>query len=363
MSVDAILSRAIDGCRVTGDEAVELIESASLPVLAWAANAICSAKHPEGYRTYAIDRNINYTNICASGCRFCAFYRAPGDPDGYVLSTDQILRKIDEAASQGATHILMQGGLHPDLRIEWFESLFGEIKSAFPEIGLHSLSAPEIAHISRVSGRTVRTTLERLIKAGLCSLPGGGAEILVDSVRSRVSPRKCATEEWLEVMRTAAELGLRATATMLIGLGESACDRVEHLQRLRALQDETNVFTAFIPWTFQPGNTDLGGHRVGAHEYLKTLAVSRTFLDNIDNIQASWVTQGRAIAQLALRFGANDVGSTMIEENVVAATGVSLAMSEHDLITLLHEAGFDAVQRDSAYRIVRTHPREEARKD
>jgi len=346
---------ASEGARITVDQAYSLFENASLPELAWAADRVCSSKHPGRVRTYVIDRNINYTNVCASGCAFCAFFRPPGHPDAYLLTTDQVLAKVREAVALGATQILMQGGLHPDLRIDYFEELFRAIKRRF-RVQLHSLSAPEIVHTARLSGLTVRETLGRLKAAGLDSLPGGGAEILIESFRRRVSPKKCTAGEWIEVMLTAAELGMRATATMVFGMGESIQDRVAHLAAIRELQDETGVFTAFIPWTFQPGNTALGGRAVGGHDYLRTLAISRLFLDNIDNIQASWVTQGRDIAQLALRFGANDVGSTMIEENVVAAAGVSHRMDETALIELIHAAGYDAAQRTTLYEIIRVHP-------
>ena len=366
MSVYDVLQAACDGHRIGTNDALILLEHASLPELAWAADGICRAKHPEPIRTYVIDRNINYTNICVSGCRFCAFYRNPGDPEGYVLTTEQILDKIAEAVELGATQILMQGGLHPELGIDYYEALLTAIKARFA-VQVHCLSAPEIAHVARLSGITVRKTLSRLRAAGLDSLPGGGAEILVDSIRARVSPRKCSTNEWLDVMRTAAELGMRATATMVFGMGETLADRVEHLDRIRSLQDETGVFTAFIPWTFQPGNTEMGGHAAGGHDYLRTLAVSRLYLDKIDNVQASWVTQGAAIAQLALRFGANDIGSTMIEENVVAAATPCSGqicnltrMSESALIGLIHEAGFDAAQRTTLYELMRLHKRDEA---
>ena len=354
MNAAGIAVATAEGRRITATEAIRLCEDVSLPELAWAADRACARKHPERLRTYVIDRNINYTNICVSGCAFCAFYRPPGSPDGYVLTTEEILRKIDEAVRLGATQILMQGGLHPELKIDYFEDLFCAIKRKY-DIQLHSLSAPEVVHIAGLSGLTIRETLMRLKEAGLDSLPGGGAEILVDSFRNRVSPRKCSGGEWLDVMRTAAEIGLRGTATMVFGMGETIDDRIAHLAMIRDLQDETGVFTAFIPWTYQPGNTALGGSAVGGHDYLRTLAVSRLFLDSIDNIQASWVTQGREIAQLALRFGANDVGSTMIEENVVAATGVSHRMDERSLIELIHGAGYDAAQRTTLYEIVRVH--------
>ncbi len=359
MSVSQILSRALEG-RISAEDALVLLKSAGLAELGWCADAICSAKHPDPVRTYVIDRNINYTNVCSSGCRFCAFFRPPGHPEGYVLTNDQILDKVREAVDLGATQILMQGGLHPDLKIDYYEELLSLIKGRYP-VQIHCLSAPEIVHVARVSGLSVRDTLSRLRAAGLDSLPGGGAEILVDRVRTHVSPAKCTADEWLSVMRTAAEIGMRATATMVFGMGESLADRIEHMDRIRRLQDETGVFTAFIPWPFQPGNTELGGKAAGAHDYLRTLAVARLYLDNVDNLQASWVTQGEAVAQLALRFGANDIGSTMIEENVVAAAGVSHRLSEGRLIELIHQAGFDAAQRTTLYETVKMHEREEAR--
>lgn len=358
MRVEYLLESVLSGARLNPDDALNLLWRAALPEVAWAADKICSAKHPAPIRSYVIDRNVNYTNICVSGCRFCAFYRRPGDSGGYLLSTDQILGKIQEAVDLGATQILMQGGLHPDLRIEYYEDLLNTIKSHF-DVQIHSLSAPEIVHIARVSSLSILDTLSRLRSSGLDSLPGGGAEILVDKVRSRVSPNKCSADEWVEVMRLAGEIGMRATATMVFGMGEELADRIEHLDRIRSLQDDTNVFTAFIAWPFQPGNTNLKGSAAGAHEYLRMLAMSRIYLDNIDNIQASWVTQGPAVAQVAMRFGANDIGSTMIEENVVAATGVSHRMSEADLINLIHGAGFDAAQRTTLYGTIKLHKRRE----
>ena len=339
---------------MNSNEALELFDL-PLPELLRESGRFCDEKHPDKLRTYAIDRNINYTNICISGCKFCAFYKKPGDPAGYVLSNEKIYEKIREAVGLGATQILMQGGLHPDLKIEYFEELFRGIKERF-EIQLHSLSAPEIAHIANISGLNVKDTLKCLIDAGLDSLPGGGAEMLVDDVRGHVSPKKCSASEWLNVMRIAAELGMRATATMVFGMGENLTDRISHLEKIRALQEETGVFTAFIPWPFQPGNSELSYPAAGGHDYLRTLAVSRLYLDNIDNIQASWVTQGREIAQLAMSSGANDIGSTMIEENVVAAAGVSHRMNECELIELIHQAGYDAAQRTTLYKIIKMHP-------
>ncbi|MDO8683434.1 MAG: cyclic dehypoxanthinyl futalosine synthase, partial [Armatimonadota bacterium] len=302
------LSKALSSERLAFEEISVLFDNASLPELGLAADEVCKRFHPEPIRTYVIDRNINYTNICESGCRFCAFFRKPGSPDGYVLSSDQVLEKVREAVELGATQILMQGGLNPDLKLDYYEGLLSAIKSAYPAVQIHSFSAPEVSYIARLSGLTTVETLTRLKNAGLGSLPGGGAEILVDSVRGKVSPGKCSAVEWLKVMEEAAGCGLRATATMMFGHVETFEDRVRHLMAIRDLQDRTGVFTAFIPWTYQPGNTDLGGSSAGGHDYLRTLAISRLALDNVENIQASWVTQGDKMAQIALRFGANDIG-------------------------------------------------------
>jgi len=345
--------------RISKDEALELLQHESLTGLAVEAGKICDDIHQQPVRTFVVDRNINFTNICVSGCRFCAYYKPPGHSEGFVLSFDEVLAKIREAVDAGAVQILMQGGLHPELDIEFYEKLIRAVRKEFPVSGkpqIHSLSPPEIVHIARVSRLDVRTVLARLIDAGLDSLPGGGAEILVDRVRTKLSPNKCSASQWVEVMEAAAGLGLRATATMVFGHIETLGERVEHLSVIRDLQDRTGVFTAFIPWTFQPGNTALGGDAVGAHDYLRTLAISRIFLDNIDNIQASWVTQGDTIAELALRFGANDIGSTMMEENVVAATGVRFRLTKDRIISIIHSAGFDAAERSTSYEILKYYP-------
>jgi len=347
------LDAAVSGSRLSQPEGVSLF-SAPLALLGAAADAVCRRLHPEPYRTFVIDRNINYSNICISGCAFCAFFRPPGHTEGYVLSLDEIVRKVDEAVALGATQILMQGGLHPDLPLSWFEDTFRAIKARFPGVTIHSLSAPEIVHLSRISGLAIGDVLSRLRAAGLDSLPGGGAEILCDDVRSTVSPGKCTADEWLGVVRAAHGLGMRATATMVFGHVETVEHRVQHLLRIRQLQDETGVFTAFIPWSFQPQNTALGGTPASAHDYLRTLAISRLFLDNIPNIQASWVTQGAKIGQLALAFGANDLGSTMIEENVVRAAGVEFRMSAAGLAGLIRRAGFTPARRDTQYNILET---------
>jgi len=320
-----------------------MLQSADLPALGAAADAFRRRLHGSTV-CYVVDRNINYTNVCCSGCAFCAFYRSPGDPGGYVLTADQLAAKIDEAVRLGATRILLQGGLHPGLTLDFHTGMLRSIKASF-DVRVHAFSPPEIVHIAESSGLGIERVLGRLADAGLDSLPGGGAEILDDEVRARVSPRKCRTQQWLDVMRAAHRMGLPTTATMVTGLGESVRHRVRHLERVRQLQDETGGFTNFIPWTFQPGNTALGGASPGGFDYLRTVAVSRLFLDNIPTVQASWVTQGKAIAQLALRFGANDFGSTMIEENVVRAAGASFRMSLDEIREAITSAGFEPRQR------------------
>ena len=339
---------------LTPEEAEDLLAASDLLGLGLAADSVRRRRHPEGVVTYVIDRNINYTNICISGCAFCAFSRPPGDAASYLLDRETLFRKIRETLELGGTGILMQGGLHPDLKIDWYEDLLREIKRRF-RIHLHCFSSPEILHMAQVSGLGLRETLVRLKDAGLDSIPGGGAEILDDEVRRRISQRKCSTAEWLEVHRVAHELGLRTTATMMFGCGETLRQRVNHLEALRRLQEETGGFTAFIPWTFQHHRTALGEaitEEVTAVDYLKTLAVARLYLENIDNVQASWVTQGLKICQVALRFGANDVGSIMIEENVVRATGVAHRATEEELRRIIRDAGFVPRQRDTLYRVL-----------
>jgi cyclic dehypoxanthinyl futalosine synthase len=338
---------------MTHREAVDLLRDPDLIGIGMAADAFRSKLHPHRVVTYIIDRNINYTNICTEYCSFCAFYRPVGHAEGYILSREVLFQKIQETLDLGGTGILLQGGLHPELKIEWYEDLLHSIKRRFP-IHLHCFSSPEILNIAEVSGISLKETILRLREAGLDSIPGGGAEILDDTVRSRVSRLKCSTAEWLEVHRVAHSLGMQTTATMMFGCGETFEQRVNHLEAIRRLQEETGGFTAFIPWTFQPRNTSLGRfvHReASAVEYLKTLAVSRLYLTNIPNIQVSWVTQGFKTCQLGLRFGGNDVGSVMIEENVVAATGVHHSTSEEALRWIIRDAGFVPKQRDTLYRM------------
>ena len=321
--------------------------------LAKAADAVTRRLHPQTYRTYNIDRNINYTNICVSGCRFCAFYRKPGDREGYVIESGQLHRKIQETIDLGGNQILLQGGMNPDLKIEWYEDLLRDIKRHFPQINVHGFSPPEIEHIAKVSALSIEAVLRRLKEAGLGSLPGGGAEILVDRVRGEISPCKCSADRWLEICRAWHRLGGRGSATMMFGHVETLAQRIEHLERLRQLQDETGGFTAFICWAFQPSHTDLAQlPRIGAFEYLKTLAVSRLYLDNFANLQASWVTQGLPVGQLALRCGANDFGSLMIEENVVAAAGTCFHATEEEIRNSITDAGYMPRKRDVFYTIL-----------
>lgn len=346
------LEKSLSRERIGFEEGLALISSKDLLALGRTAEGVAQMMHPEPYRTYAIDRNINYTNICVAKCHFCAFSRDLGEVDTYTISEEALFQKIKETLEQEGTQILMQGGLHPHLRLDFFEGLLRSIKKRF-SIHIHSFSPPEIIHFSRLEGLAVRETILRLKESGLDSIPGGGAEILVDRCRGAVSPKKCTAEEWLTVMREAHRLGMKTTATMMFGHVETLEERIVHMERIRELQDETGGFTAFIPWTFQPRNTRLGHlSPVGGFEYLKTLAVSRLYLDNIPNIQASWVTQGPKIGQLALKFGANDMGSTMIEENVVRAAGVSFRMAREEIVHLIEDLGYQARQRDFYYSIV-----------
>jgi len=393
--IQKTLERAQAGQRLSPEQGLLLFDCDSLPLLAQAAHAARLCKTRPDAVTYVVDRNINYTNVCVSGCRFCAFYRSEDSPEAYVLSYEDIGAKVAETIALGGRQILLQGGLHPSLRLEWYEGLLRYLKAEYG-IYVHGFSAPEIAHAAKLEGLSIEAVLGRLIDAGLDSIPGGGAEILSESVRHAVSPRKGVVEEWLAVHRAAHRRGLRTTATMMFGHVESLADRIEHFERIRQLQDETSGFTAFISWTFQPGNTELEkdkrqyrisnkecrtskekarrpapapsflspapqssasslqspAYLSGSHEYLKTLAISRLYLDNLDNFQASWVTQGAEIGQVALMFGCNDFGSTMIEENVVRSAGCSFQMDEPRIRRLISEAGFTPLRRDYLYRIM-----------
>ena len=341
---------------LTQAQALELYRSDDLIGIGMEADAARRKLHPDGVVTYIIDRNINYTNYCTEYCTFCAFYRplkGPKAKEGYILDFETIYEKIRETVELGGTGVLMQGGLHPDLKIDWHEQMLRGIKQRYPKIHLHCYSASEIIAISEYSGLTIRDTISRLRDAGLDSIPGGGAEILDDEVRHRIARLKCLTEDWLNVHRTAHHLGMRTTATMMFGVGEKIEHRIHHLQVLYNLQEETGGFTAFIPWTFQPANTALGGRKwdeATAVEYLKNLAISRLFLSNFQNVQSSWVTQGLKVCQMGLRFGGNDVGSVMLEENVVRAAGVSNCTTEEELRRIIRDAGFRPVQRDTLYK-------------
>lgn len=332
--------------------ALRLFEEAELTTVGRLADGVRRRLHPENLVTFVVDRNVNYTNVCVSRCRFCAFYRDENAPDAYLLDRDAICGKIAELAAVGGSQLLMQGGLRPGLGIEYFEELFRDIKARFPEIHVHSLSPAEITHIAEQSGLTLGEAIRRLRAAGLDSIPGGGAEILVDRVRREISPGKIGWEGWAAVMREAARQGLPTTATMMFGSRERPEDIVEHLFRVRELQAEGGTFTAFIPWSYQPGNTDLGGTAATGVEYLRVVALARLVIDNVPNIQASWVTQGARLAQAALFFGANDLGGTMLEENVVAAAGCSFRMERKEMIALIREAGFRPARRTTYYDIL-----------
>ena len=347
-----LLDKAKSGNRLTPDEGVQLF-SLDLLELGEAADRICRKLHPEPYRTFNIDRNINYTNLCDAVCDFCAFYRKPGDPDGYVLSREELCQKIEETIALGGEQALLQGGMHPSLKLEWYEDLLRYLKSKYPNFNLHAFSAPEIFHFHRLNKIPLLEVVTRLKEAGMGSLPGGGAEILVDRVRKALTKYKCLTEEWLEVHRTWHQIGGRSTATMMFGHVETLAERIESMDRIRQLQDETGGFTAFISWTFQPDNTPLS-HILpaGAYEYLKTQAISRIYLDNIPNIQSSWVTQGGKIGQMGLRYGANDMGSLMLEENVVSSAGTVHHLSLEEIKSAIKECGWEPRQRNVFYQLI-----------
>ena len=351
--ISPILESVLAGQRLSGSEALALFESHELAAIGAAAEACCQQKHPERKITYIVDRNVNYTNVCNVHCAFCAFHvRAEAKEPGYVLNRETLGRKFTETVELGGTQILLQGGCHPELKLEWYEELLRWAKARFP-LQMHCFSPPEIVNFAKLNGLTLAETLKRLIAAGLDSIPGGGAEILSERVRRKISPRKCSVKEWLEVMRLAHGLGLTTSATMMFGHVETLAERIEHLRRLRELQDETGGFIAFIPWTFQAANMPLAGmQQSGGHDYLKTLAISRLYLDNFQHIQASWITQGGRLCQVAVHFGANDVGSVMIEENVVRAAGCAHQMVEEELRSMIRQTGFAPLQRDFYYQPV-----------
>ncbi len=351
--VNEVANKVLDGGRVTADEALQLYRHAPTHLLGHLADSIRARKHPDRVVSYIIDRNVNYTNVCVARCNFCAFYRPVGSSEGYVLGFDEIFAKIDETIAVGGNQLLLQGGHNPDLPIEWYEDLFRSIKQRYPTFKLHALSPPEVLHISRLNHVPVPDVIARLVGAGLDSIPGGGAEILVDRVRMLLNCYgKATADEWLDVMRQAHRAGLRTTATMMYGTVETDAERIEHLLRLRELQDEKGGFTAFITWSYQPEHTERAGHEATGVDYLRTLALARIVLDNFDNLQASWVTQGGKVGQLSLAYGANDMGSVMIEENVVRAAGASYCMDEVEIVANIEDAGFIAKRRNMHYEIL-----------
>jgi cyclic dehypoxanthinyl futalosine synthase len=339
--------------RLTRESALNLYLNAPTAELGLMADAVRREKHPDGIVTYIIDRNVNYTNVCVARCKFCAFYREVGSSEGYTLGFDEIYRKIEETISLGGGQLLLQGGHNPDVPLQWYLDLFRNVKERFPAFKLHALSPPEVIHISRLSGLPTTEVLRQLISAGLDSVPGGGAEILVDRVRKLLNCfNKASADEWLGVMREAHHQGLRTTATMMYGTVETVEERLEHMFRLRELQDETAGFTAFIAWSYQPEHTELGGAEATGVEYLRTLALSRLVLDNFDNIQSSWVTQGGKVGQMSLAYGANDMGSVMIEENVVRAAGAEYCMDEFEVVRNIESTGLAAKRRNMHYDVL-----------
>jgi cyclic dehypoxanthinyl futalosine synthase len=349
MSCETSVAKVLAGARITPGEALELYRGLSLPELGALADAVRQRKHPDRVVTYIVDRNINYTNICDVYCTFCAFMREEPDEDSYVLTKEQVGAKVRELVTIGGVQVLLQGGHHPKLGIEYYLDLLRFIRREFPQVNPHGFSPPEFCHFAEVFQMPVGEVIRQFKEAGLGSIPGGGAEILVDAVRKRIAPKKCTGQQWLDVMETAHGLGLRSSATMMFGHIETVEDRIEHLRMLRELQDRTGGFTAFIGWTFQPENTRLKAATVGAHEYLRTQALARIFLDNFPNVQSSWVTQGPAIGQVALKFGANDFGSVMMEENVVSAAGTTFRIDEATMQRLIRELGYEPHRRNNWY--------------
>ncbi|HLC21978.1 MAG TPA: cyclic dehypoxanthinyl futalosine synthase [Candidatus Methylomirabilis sp.] len=349
--IDAIAEKVEAGERLSFEDGVELFERATLLELSALADSVRWRLHPEPVVTYVIGRNINYTNVCWVKCSFCAFYRLPGSGEGYVLSQEEIFQKIQELIDLGGTEVLMQGGLNPALKIGYYEDLFASIKARFP-IHLHALSAAEIIYIAKISGLSLKETLKRLKATGLDSIPGAGAEMLVDEIRDRVSPLKDTPAEWLNLMQTAHELGIPSTATMMYGIGETLAQRVEHLVKVRDLQARTGGFTAFIPWSYQPNGDELRGSGGTGYDYLRTVAVSRIILDNVTNIQASWLTMGPKIGQLSLQYGVNDFGSTVLEENVVTTETTRHLMTLDEIRRNIQDAGFIAKRRNTRYQLL-----------
>jgi len=361
-AAESLTDRVLGGERITPEEALTLYRQPllELGMLADRRRQLTKARAYDGRGndivTYIIDRNINYTNVCNVYCKFCAFYRTEKDDDHYVLTLEQIDHKLDELTANDGVQILMQGGHHPKLDLDWYLTLLNHIRTKYPHINIHGFSPPEFNHFAAVFGLPVREVLTRFVEAGLGSIPGGGGEILVDRVRQRIAPLKCGTDDWLKVMRIAHELGLRSSATMMFGHVETVEDRIEHLGRLRDLQDETGGFSAFICWTFQPAHTKLRAQPVGPSEYLRMQALSRIFLDNFENVQSSWVTQGPEIGQVALNYGANDFGSVMMEENVVSSAGTTFRLQKEEIERLIADAGYTPRRRNNWYQLLDPEP-------
>lgn len=357
-SLDDLVQKTWEGARIDEAEARRLynLPLEELGALADRRRQLAKSNAYDGRGndivTYIVDRNVNYTNVCNVYCKFCAFYRVEGDDDAYVISHEEMDKKIEETIALGGTQILMQGGHHPRLTMQWYLDLLSHIKSKFPQINIHGFSPSEFIHFREVFNLPLEEIISQFVKAGLGSIPGGGGEILVDRVRKRISPLKAMSDDWMLVMDVAHKLGLNSTATMMFGHVETIEERIEHLERVRAQQDKTKGFTAFIAWTFQAENTKLRAPTVGAHEYLRTQALSRIYLDNVPNIQSSWVTQGQEIGQIALKYGANDLGSIMIEENVVSQAGTTFRMGVADMQRLIKDLGYEPRQRDNWYRLL-----------
>ena len=358
LTTAALTEKVLAGERISVAEALELYR-APLEELGTLANARRRQIKAAAYGgrgneivTFIVDRNINYTNVCNVYCKFCAFYRTDRDAEGYVITLDELDQKLQELSDIGGVQVLLQGGHHPSLGIDWYLAMLNHIRECFPHIAIHGFSPPEFQHFAQVFRMPLREVITKFKEAGLASIPGGGGEILVDRVRSQIAPRKCNTDHWLEVMDVAHSMGLTSSATMMFGHVETVEDRIEHLHRLREQQERSGGFTAFICWTFQPENTALKGQTVGAVEYLRTLAVSRIFLDNFENIQSSWVTQGPKIGQVSLEYGANDFGSVMMEENVVSSAGAHFALQKEEIRNIIREAGYEPRVRDTRYRLL-----------
>ncbi|MCW2495463.1 cyclic dehypoxanthinyl futalosine synthase [Jatrophihabitans sp.] len=355
-SIETVLARAAEGGRITPDEALTLYTEAPLHALGQAADAVRRRRYPDNIATYIIDRNINYTNVCLTACKFCAFYRAPKHDEGWTHSNEEILRRCGEAVELGATQIMLQGGHSPELGMEWYESIFSAIKADYPTLTLHSLGASEVVHIGRTSGLDHAEVISRLKAAGLDSFAGAGAEILVERPRTAIAPLKEKGEVWLEVMEIAHGLGMESTATFMMGTGETNAERIEHLRMIRDVQDRTGGFRSFIPWTYQPENNHLKGRtQATSLEYLRMVAVARLFFDNVNHLQGSWLTTGKDIGQLTLHFGADDLGSVMLEENVVSSAGAKHRSNRTELIELIRSAGRIPAQRDTLYRHLTVH--------